>query len=111
MFQGVLMYKKLLPICLVFIIPLVVLAQNKQSNNAGVKERVVLVTVEKVSEGMTSPTMMITGSAYFSESSEVAAESAGKVLQVYVQEGDAVEIGQPLAKLDDSLLSFSVDQK
>lgn len=103
------MYKKLLPICLVFIIPLVVLAQNKQSNNAGGKERVVLVTVEKVSEGMTSPTMMITGSAYFSESSEVAAESAGKVLQVYVQEGDAVEIGQPLAKLDDSLLSFSVD--
>ena len=43
------MYKKLLPICLVFIIPLVVLAQNKQSNNAGGKERVVLVTVEKVS--------------------------------------------------------------
>ena len=103
------MYKKLLPICLVFIIPLIVFAQNKQSNNAGGKERVVLVTVEKVSEGMTSPTMMITGSAYFSESSEVAAESAGKVLQVYVQEGDAVEIGQPLAKLDDSLLSFSVD--
>ena len=103
------MYKKLLPICLVFIIPLIVLAQTKQSNNAGVKERVVLVTVEKVSEGMTSPVMMITGSAYFSESSEVAAESAGKVLQVYVQEGDAVEIGQPLAKLDDSLLSFSVD--
>ena len=36
------------------------------------KERVVLVTVEKVSEGMSFPTMMITGSAYFSESSEVA---------------------------------------
>ena len=68
-----------------------------------------LVTVEKVTEGMTSPTMMITGSAYFSESSQVAAESAGKVLKVYVQEGDAVEIGQPLASLDDTLLSFSVE--
>ena len=57
---------------------------------------------------MTSPTMMITGSAYFSESSEVAAESAGKVLKVYVNEGDAVEIGQPLASLDDSLLGYSI---
>ena len=69
------MYKKLLPICLVFIIPLIVFAQNKQSNNAGSKERVVLVTVEKVSEGMTSPTMMITGSAYFSESSKLRSGS------------------------------------
>ena len=101
--------KKYIFLIIVLIIPLIVFAQNKQSNNAGGKERVVLVTVEKVSEGMTSPVMMITGSAYFSESSEVAAESAGKVLQVYVQEGDAVEIGQPLAKLDDSLLSFSLD--
>lgn len=74
-----------------------------------VKERVVLVTVEKVNEGMTSPTMMITGSVYFSNSSQVAAESAGKVLKVYINEGDAVELGQPLASLDDSLLKYSID--
>ena len=123
------MLKNLSILFLVLIIPIVVFAQTKQNSNQSQKERVVLVTVEKVTEGMTSPTMMITGSAYFSErtegmtsptmmitgsayfseSSEVAAESAGKVLQVYVQEGDAVEIGQPLAKLDDSLLSFSVE--
>ena len=102
------MLRNLLIFFLVLVfIPNIVDAQTKSNTNN--KERVVLVTVEKVSEGMTYPTMMITGSAYFSESSEVAAESAGKVLQVYVQEGDAVEIGQPLAKLDDSLLSFSVD--
>ena len=100
--------KKYILVFVLFLIPLIVLAQNKQ-NNTGSKERIVLITVEKVTEGMTFPTMMITGSAYFSESSEVAAESAGKVLQVYVQEGDAVEIGQPLAKLDDSLLSFTVE--
>ena len=92
---------------LIISIPFFISAQDKSSSSAG-KERVVLVTVEKVSEGMTSPTMMITGSAYFSESSEVAAESAGKVLKVYVNEGDAVEIGQPLASLDDSLLAYSV---
>lgn len=103
------MLKNLSILSLVLIIPIVVLAQTKQSGSQAQKERVVLVTVEKVTEGMTSPTMMITGSAYFSESSQVAAESAGKVLKVYVQEGDAVEIGQPLASLDDTLLSFSVE--
>ena len=103
------MFRSLLILLLVFlcIIPITVSAQNKQAGSSS-KERVVLVTVEKVSEGMTSPTMMITGSAYFSESSQVAAESAGKVLKVYVNEGDAVEIGQPLASLDDSLLGYSV---
>ena len=103
------MLKNLSILFLVLIIPIVVFAQTKQTSNQSQKERVVLVTVEKVTEGMTSPTMMITGSAYFSESSQVAAESAGKVLKVYVQEGDAVEIGQPLASLDDTLLSFSVE--
>lgn len=103
------MFRNSLILLLVFlcIIPITVSAQNKQAGSSS-KERVVLVTVEKVSEGMTSPTMMITGSAYFSESSQVAAESAGKVLKVYVNEGDAVEIGQPLASLDDSLLVYSV---
>lgn len=106
--MGLFMKKYFLIILIIlFSIPFIVSAQNKQAGSSS-KERVVLVTVEKVSEGMTSPTMMITGSAYFSESSEVAAESAGKVLKVYVNEGDAVEIGQPLASLDDSLLGYSV---
>ena len=104
--MGLFMKKYFLIIAVIlFSIPFTVLAQNKQAG-ASSKERVVLVTVEKVSEGIISPTMMITGSAYFSESSEVAAESAGKVLKVYVNEGDAVEIGQPLASLDDSLLAY-----
>ena len=89
----------LIIILVLFIIPFTVSAQKQPSGISSSKERVVLVTVEKVSEGMSFPTMMITGSAYFSESSEVAAESAGKVLKVYVNEGDAVEIGQPLAKI------------
>ena len=105
--MGLFMKKYFLIILIIlFSIPFIVSAQNKQAGSPS-KERVVLVTVEKVSEGMTSPTMMITGSAYFSESSQVAAESAGKVLKVYVNEGDAVEIGQPLASLDDSLLGYS----
>ena len=61
------MLKNLSILFLVLIIPIVVFAQTKQTSNQSQKERVVLVTVEKVTEGMTSPTMMITGSAYFSE--------------------------------------------
>ncbi len=99
--------KSFLLIIVLIIIPVVVFAQKKDTSAP--KERVVLVTVEKVSEGMTSPTVMITGSAYFSESSSVAAESAGKVLKVFVNEGDAVEIGQPLARLDDTLLLFNIE--
>ena len=106
--MGLFMKKYFLIILIIlFSIPFIVSGQNKPSVSS-IKERVVLVTVEKVSEGMSSPTMMITGSAYFSESSQVAAESAGKVLKVYVNEGDAVEIGQSLASLDDSLLAYSV---
>ena len=57
------MFRSLLILLLVLcIIPFTVSAQNKSSGASGSKERVVLVTVEKVSEGMTSPTMMITGS-------------------------------------------------
>ena len=57
------MFRSSLILLLVFlcIIPITVSAQNKQAGSPS-KERVVLVTVEKVSEGMTSPTMMITGS-------------------------------------------------
>lgn len=99
--------KSFILLIVLLIIPVVVFAQNKKTTTS--KERVVLVTVEKVSSGITSPTVMITGSAYFSESSSVAAESAGKVLKVFVNEGDAVEIGQPLARLDDTLLIFNLE--
>lgn len=104
MFRGFLIF--LFAVC---IIPYSAFAQNNASGSSGKnKERIVLITAEKVAEGISLPTMVITGSAYFSESSSVAAESAGKVLKVYINEGDAVEIGQPLASLDDSLLGYSI---
>lgn len=68
----------------------------------------VLVTVVPVTEGVTSPTINITGSVYFALTSAVAAESSGKVAKVYVNEGDAIKEGHPLAALDDKLLSYSI---
>ena len=46
--------KKKVIIFILLIIPIVVFAQTKQTSNQSQKERVVLVTVEKVTEGMTS---------------------------------------------------------
>ena len=46
------MLKNLSILFLVLIIPIVVLAQTKQSGSQAQKERVVLVTVEKVTEGI-----------------------------------------------------------
>ena len=65
--------KKKVIIFILLIIPIVVFAQTKQNSNQSQKERVVLVTVEKVTEGMTSPTMMITGSAYLKWQQKVQA--------------------------------------
>ena len=57
--SGGYMLRNLLIFFLVLVfIPNIVDAQTKSNTNN--KERVVLVTVEKVSEGMTYPTMMIT---------------------------------------------------
>ena len=56
--SGGCMLRNLLIFFLVLVlIPNIVDAQSKSNTNN--KERVVLVTVEKVSEGMTYPTMMI----------------------------------------------------
>lgn len=97
---------------LIYILVLSVLTSNlvfvSNSYAQTKKERVVLVTIDKVTEGMTSPTILLTGSTYFSEKSKVAAESAGLVKKVYINEGDAVEVGQPIAKLDDSLMKYNL---
>lgn len=95
-------FNTLIILCFIFFLPIL-------SHSEPASERSVLVTVEHIKEGTTAPSMKITGSAYFSEMSSVAAETAGKVLKVYVNEGDAVDIGQPLAALDDTLLNYSLE--
>lgn len=71
-------------------------------------ERAVLITADKVTEGATAPVIDITGTVYFSLSSAVAAESSGKVAKVYVNEGDKVKAGEPLAALDDKLITYEI---
>lgn len=68
-----------------------------------------VVTVIKPYKGFTEPTVELTGSAFFSISSGVAAESAGKVKQIFVNEGDSVKVNAQLVQLDDEIISYSLE--
>ena len=68
----------------------------------------ILVTVAPVTEGISSPTMDVTGSVYFALNSSVAAESSGKVAKVFINEGDFVKAGANLASLDDQIISYNI---
>lgn len=89
----------LIILSVVLFIPSVGFSQTKQ----------VIVTSAPVTEGFTGNTVNITGSIYFSVYSSVAAESSGKVGKVYINEGDTVKAGDPLASLDDKLLTYSIE--
>jgi len=67
-----------------------------------------LVTVNKPYSGTTAPIIELTGSAYFVTLSTLAAESAGKVKQIFVNEGDTVKKGSRLIQLDDEMLKYSL---
>lgn len=45
-------------------------------------------------------TVTMTGTLVAGKQADVAAETAGKVLEVFVERGDTVEAGEPLARLD-----------
>ena len=68
-----------------------------------------IVTVIKPYKGFTEPTVELTGSAFFSISSGVAAESAGKVKKIFVREGDNVKKDAELVQLDDEIISYSLE--
>ncbi len=76
-------------------------AQNKT-------QRSMLVTSATIEKGLTTPDIALTGSSYFTKSSNVAAESASKIIKVYVKDGDMVNAGDPIAQLDDSFLTYTI---
>lgn len=93
-----------------FVLPLLIILLSSSAGFAQTAPapKSALVTVVPITEGVTSPTINITGSVYFALTSDVAAESSGKVAKVYVNEGDKIKEGQPLAALDDKLLSYTI---
>ena len=63
-----------------------------------------LVSTTAILSGKAEPTANFVGTIFFSRTAKVAAEVDGKVLQVYIEDGDAVALGDRLAQLDDDLL-------
>lgn len=67
-----------------------------------------LVVTAKVQKGAVAPQASFIGTLYFVEESDVAAEVAGLVEEVAVQEGDPVEKGQVLVRLTSDLLDKEI---
>ncbi|MBW2273448.1 MAG: efflux RND transporter periplasmic adaptor subunit [Deltaproteobacteria bacterium] len=68
------------------------------------------VRVEPVREGRIERGGEVTGVVRAFRSATVSAETAGRVLERYVEPGDTVEAKQPLLRLEDTRLRLAVEQ-
>jgi len=68
------------------------------------------VRVEPVREGRIERGGEVTGVVHAFRSATVSAETAGRVLERFVEPGDTVEADQPLLRLDDTRLRLAVEQ-
>ena len=68
-----------------------------------------LVTTAEVVSGRSEPAATFVGTIYFSRTAEVAAEVDGIVRQVYGEDGQPVERGDRLVRLDDELMATEID--
>lgn len=71
---------------------------------------VVSVTAEPVAVKTLSETLEITGQVTTSTDSQVGAKNSGKIVAVYVKDGDPVSAGQTIAVQDTSSLSAQLNQ-
>jgi len=65
----------------------------------------ILVAVAEVKAGTVSPQVEFLGTVYYAEVSDVAAEVAGLVESVKIEDGQRVKAGQPLVELRADLLA------
>jgi membrane fusion protein (multidrug efflux system) len=68
------------------------------------------VRVESVREGRIKRGGEVTGVVHAFRGATVSAETAGRVLERFVEPGDTVEADQPLLRLDDTRLGLAVEQ-
>ncbi len=94
---------RLFPVILFFTLMAACAAQAQSGNAPSV-----LITDAVVKKGSTQPNIALTGSAFFTKTSDVASESASKIIKVFVKDGDRVRQGQPIAQLDDAFLTYSI---
>ena len=66
------------------------------------------VSVAKVEKGSLTPTAEFTGIVYFKEVADLATEASGQVDSILFEEGDHIDEGAPMMRLDDDLLGASL---
>lgn len=74
------------------------------------EEKPISITVEVVEPGPASEVLAVNGQIVPSEEVDLGAPVAGQVMEVRVREGDQVEKGDVLARLDDTIARAALDQ-
>jgi len=70
-----------------------------------------LVETVKVKEGYANSLQSYVGTLYYDRNSNLASESSGAVSKLYVKEGQRVQKGKVLLKLESSVLEAKIDAK
>ncbi|MFN0200598.1 MAG: efflux RND transporter periplasmic adaptor subunit [Bacteroidia bacterium] len=88
------------------------LYSNKQKRNEAASKKVVLenvpVTVTKLNTQSIASSFSYIGNFMPNKEVAIGAETQGKIVQVFVKEGDYVKQGQVLAKVDDETLRLKL---
>ncbi len=71
---------------------------------------ILLILGWQIARGFPFPTQFSGSGVLETDEDNVASEVAGRVVELLAEEGDSVQAGQPLAKLDSVLLAAQVEQ-
>lgn len=70
-----------------------------------------LVVTESIKSGVLNSNYNYIGTLYFSDRSSLASELSGIIDEIYVNEGDKIKKGEPLARLNSDLLTKEINSQ
>ncbi len=103
------MFKKISVLIISPILMLYAFAYGEDKKTEGMPPAIVVVS--EIVSGMVTPESEFVGTVYFQEVSDVASEVSGKVEEVSFEEGQRIDRGQPLVKLNSDLLEKTVQAR
>lgn len=103
------MSKKIWWIIGILIVVIVALVALKKSGVIG-KDEAVKVATEKIIKRTIIETVSASGKVYPEDERKVSSDVSGEVVEMYVEEGDSVHKGQPLAKVFADVLTSARDR-
>jgi RND family efflux transporter MFP subunit len=103
------MFKKISVLVIFPILMLYAFVYGEDKKTEGMPPAIVVVS--EIVSGMVTPESEFVGTVYFQEVSDVASEVSGKVEEVSFEEGQRIDRGQPLVKLNSDLLEKTVQAR